>query len=159
MYSLVNKRNGLPVILFILFFSLGVGSLVPEEAPLDRTDPEAVAKFVLAAIQYDDLQALVEVMDKDQSRDFIPFTPQSRSALEAIVKKDKEKLGKKAKITELRQCTALSGKPGVAAQAGKKEDEIYVIILSKEGDIYSYENILTVFKDTYQDLVLIKKVK
>jgi hypothetical protein len=144
-----------------VFFLGTVSLLLAQEtaAPVDRTDPEAVAKYVLKAIVENDLDAILEVMDEDQKQDFLPFNPLNRQALEVITKKDLEKIGKRAKISEIRKCTTLSGKPGVVARAGKKGDEIYVIILSQRGDVYSYENILTLLDKTYKELTFIKKVR
>jgi hypothetical protein len=162
MYEYANKSNGYYAILLISVLFLGTVSLLLAQetaAPLDRTDPEAVAKYILTAIKENDLDAILEVMDKDQKKDFLPFDAQNRQALELIVIKDLEKIGKRAKISELRKCTTLSGKPGVVARAGRKGDEVHVIILSQEGDIYSYENILTLLNKAYKELTFIKKVK
>jgi len=162
MCKYANKSCGFYVIFLMSVFFLGAASwLLAQEAatPLDRTDPEAVAKYVLKAIEENDLDALLEVMDEDQKQDFLPFDALNRQALEVIIKKDLDKIGKKAKISEIRKCTTLSGKPGVVARAGKKGDEVYVIILSQNADMYSYENILTLLDQTYKELMFIKKVK
>ena len=162
MCKYANKSNSFYAIFLMLVFFLGAVSLLLAQetaAPVDRTDPEAVAKYVLDSIKNNDLDAILEVMDEDQKRDFLPFDAQNRQALELIVKKDLEKIGKRAKISEIRKCTTLSGKPGVVARAARQGDEIHVIILSQEGDIYSYENILTLLNKTYKELTFIKKVK
>jgi hypothetical protein len=162
MCKYANKSNSFYAIFLVLVFFLGTASLLLAQetaAPVDRTDPEAVAKYVLTSIKNNDLDAILEVMDEDQKKDFLPFTPLNRQALEIIVKKDLEKIGKRAKISELRKCTTLSGKPGVVARAGRKGDEIYVIILSQKDDTYSYENILTLLDKTYKELTFIKKVR
>lgn len=162
MYEYLNRGNSFYAILLMLVLLLGsVSLLLAQEtaAPVDRTDPEAVAKYVLTAIKKNDLDAILEVMDEDQKKDFLPFDAQNRQALELIVKKDLEKIGKRAKISELRKCTTLSGKPGVVARAGRKGDEVHVIILSQNDDIYSYENILTLLNKAYKELVFIKKVR
>jgi len=162
MCKYVNKSCSFYAIFLMSVFFLGIVPLLLAQetaAPVNRTDPEAVAKYVLNAIQENDLDALLEVMDEDQKKDFLPFDALNRQALEVIVKKDLEKIGKRAKISEIRKCTTLSGKPGVVARAGKKGDEVYVIILSQTGDVYSYENILTLLDETYKELTFIKKVK
>lgn len=162
MCKYVNKSNSFYAILLMLVFFLGTASLLLAQetaAPVDRTDPEAVAKYVLTSIKKNDLDAILDVMDKDQKNDFLPFDAQNRQALGLIVKKDLEKIGKRAKISELRKCTTLSGKPGVVARAGRKGDEVHVIILSLEDDIYSYENILTLLNKAYKELTFIKKVR
>jgi hypothetical protein len=162
MFNYANKGNSFYAIFLMLVFFLGAVSLLLAQetaAPVDRTDPEAVAKYVLTAIKDNDLDAILEVMDEDQKKDFLPFNPLNRQALELIVKKDLKKIGKRAKITELRKCTTLSGKPGVVARAGRKGDEVHVIILSQKDDIYSYENVLTLLYKSYKELTFIKKVR
>jgi hypothetical protein len=143
-------------------FFLGAAFLLPAVAPADsvnRSDPAAVAKYVLNSIQQNNLEALLEVMDKDQKQGYLPLTPENREALAKLVRDDLKKVGKRGRISELRKCTTLSGKPGVVARARKKGDEVYVIILAKENDIYSYENTLTLLKQAYNELIFIKKVQ
>ena len=162
MCKYANRSNSFYAIFLMLVFFLGTAFLLLAQetaAPVDRTDPEVVAKYVLDSIKDNDIDAILEVMDEDQKKDFLPFDAQNRQALELIVKKDLEKIGKRAKISELRKCTTLSGKPGVVARAARQGDEVHVIILSQEGDIYSYENILTLLNKAYKELTFIKKVR
>ena len=125
----------------------------------DRTDPEAVARDLLKAMQENNLDAIFEIMEKDKQKHFSPLTPENRQALETIVKKDMEKIGANAKVTELRKCATLSGKPAIAVKVGTAEDEVYVFILSKEGDIYSFSTTQSLSSRFYNNLELIKKIE
>jgi hypothetical protein len=151
-----NFRRSLYTILLLLVFFIGPVSTLKA---LDQSDPAAVTQYLLQAMQINDLDGILRVMDKDQQQYYLPFTPANRLSLEKVVKKDLEKIGKKAKVKEIRRCTTLSGKPGVAARVGKKGDEVYVVILSQEDNTYSFENVLTLSKDAYKELELVRKVK
>lgn len=142
--------------LFIWVFSLGVVSAL---RAVDRTDPEAVAGHLLKAMQENNLDAVFEIMAEGEKKHFSPLTPENRQALEAMVKKNIEKIGEKAKVAELRKCATLTGKPGIAVKVGTGEGEVHVFILSKEGDNYSFVSFQTLSDRFYNRLVLVKKIE
>jgi hypothetical protein len=133
--------------------------LVSTSWAVDRTDPGAVAGHLLKAMQENNLDAVFEIMAEGEKKHFSPFTPENRQALEAMVKKTMEKIGEKAKVAELRKCATLTGKPGIAVKVGAAEGEVYVFILSKEGDNYSYVSFQTLSDRFYNSLVLVKKLE
>jgi predicted glycosyltransferase len=124
----------------------------------DLTDPVKVANDVLNFIQSDNAEGMLAVMDPDQKQAYLPFTPDKRQEILRVMGKDKEKIGKVKEVTEIRECTTFSGKPGIAAKIREKSSELYVIILSKENNSYYYDNLLTLTPDAYDKLKLIKKI-
>jgi len=124
----------------------------------DLSDPVKVANDVLNFIQSDNAEGMLAVMDPDQKQAFLPFTPDKRQEILRVMGKDKEKIGKVKKISEIRECTTFSGKPGVAAKVRKKGSELYVIVLSKVDNLYYYDNLLTLTPDAYKELKLIQKL-
>ena len=124
----------------------------------DLTDPVKVANDVLNFIQTDNAEGMLAVMDPEQKQAYLPFTPDKRQEILSVFEKDKEKIGKVKEVTEIRECTTFSGKPGVAAKVRQKSSELYVIILSKEDKLYYYDNLLTLTTDAYDKLKLIKKI-
>ena len=61
-------------------------------------------------------------------------------------------------VSEIRECTTFSGKPGIAAKVRQKSGELYVIVLSKVDNLYYYDNLLTLAPEAYNGLKLIKKL-
>lgn len=148
------------VLFWLLWVIVGLvpGSFLAGQG-VDHTDPVKVANFVLTAIYYKDAPSVVQAMDPEQKKLYEPLTVYKRQELERNLEKDKEKIGDTKEVSELRACTTLSGKPGIAAQIRKKGDELYVIILLQEGELYYYDTILTLLPKAYKDLKLIQKVK
>lgn len=145
---------GISVLLMgILVFSLPLMAQEP-----DLTDPVKVANDVLNFIQSDNAEGMLAVMDPDQKQAYLPFTPDKRQEMLRVIGKDKEKVGKVKQISEIRECTTFSGKPGVAAKVRRKSGELYVIILAKINDLYYYDNLLTLTPDAYNNLKPIKKI-
>lgn len=132
-------------------------SLLAAQEP-DLTDPVKVANDVLNFIQSDNAEGMLAVMDPEQKQAYLPFTPDKRQEILRVMEKDKEKVGKVKEVTEIRECTTFSGKPGIAAKIRERSSELYVIILSKENDLYYYDNLLTLTPDAYDKLKLIKKI-
>ena len=124
----------------------------------DLSDPVKVANDVLNFIKSDNADGMLAVLDPDQKQAYLPFTPDKRQELLRVIGKDKEKIGKVKSVSEIRECTTFSGKPGVAAKVRKKGSELYVIILSKIDNLYYYDNLLTLAPDAYNGLKLIKKI-
>ena len=145
---------GISVLLMgILVFS----PLLVAQEP-DLTDPVKVANDVLNFIQSDNAEGMLAVMDPDQKQAYLPFTPDKRQEMLRVIGKDKEKVGKVKKISEIRECTTFSGKPGVAAKVRRKSGELYVIILANIDNLYYYDNLLTLTPDAYNNLKPIKKI-
>ena len=140
------------LIVFLVFSSLLVG-----QEP-DLSDPVKVANDVLNFIRSDNAQGMLAVMDPDQKQAYLPFTPDKRQEILRVIGKDKEKVGKVKTVSEIRECTTFSGKPGVAAKVRKKGGELYVIVLSKVDNLYYYDNLLTLTPDAYKELKLIEKL-
>jgi hypothetical protein len=126
---------------------------------LDRTSPVAVANAFLESLQSKDYTRIISLMAEDQRKEYQSIMDSNPQDIEKIFSKDKKKAGKATRVTELRKMTTFSGKPGIAAKVRKKGREIYVVILSKEGDHYFYENSLTVTSRLYKELVFIEKVR
>jgi hypothetical protein len=137
---------------FLVFSPL----LVAQEP--DLSDPVKVANDVLNFIQSDNADGMLAVMDPEQKQAYLPFTLDKRQEILRVIGKDKEKIGKVKTISEIRECTTFSGKPGIAAKVRKKSGELYVIILSKENNLYYYDNLLTLTPDAYKKLKFIKKI-
>jgi len=137
----------------ILVFS----PLVVAQEP-DLTDPVKVANDVLKFLQSDNAEGILAVMDPEQKQAFLPFTPDKRQEILNMIAKDKEKVGKVKEVTEIRECKTFSGNPGVAAKVREKSGELYVIILSKQDNLYYYDNLLTLTPDAYDKLKPIKKI-
>jgi hypothetical protein len=140
------------LIVILVFSSLLVG-----QEP-DLSDPVKVANDVLNFIQSDNAEGMLAVMDPDQKQAYLPFTPDKRQEILRVIGKDKGKIGKVKTISEIRECTTFSGKPGIAAKVRKKGGELYVIVLSKVDNLYYYDNLLTLTPDAYKELKLIKKI-
>ncbi|UCH93734.1 MAG: hypothetical protein JSV88_26180 [Candidatus Aminicenantes bacterium] len=147
----------------VLFPLLVIGFLGPVSIlvcqDLDRTDPLAVANYALMLVRVGDVDGMLGIMDKDQKKAYVPFTPDKREEMQNAVKEYSEKIGKVTQVSEIRELTTLSGKPGVAAKIGKKSGEVVVIVLSKEDNIYYYDDFLTLTSKAYKQLKLIKKAK
>ena len=140
------------LIVFLVFSSLLVG-----QEP-DLSDPVKVANDVLNFIHSDNAEGILAVMDPDQKQAYLPFTPDKRQEILRVMGKDKEKVGKVKTVSEIRECTTFSGKPGIAAKVRKKGSELYVIVLSKVDNLYYYDNLLTLTPDAYKELKLIEKL-
>jgi hypothetical protein len=148
-------KNSVSGFIMLFLFLLGIPTL---QMAVDQKDPEALANYVLQAIRVNDLDALYNVMDKDKKMAYTPFTPSKRDGLLELVEKDQKKIGKRTKIAELRKCTTISGKQGVAAKVKKKGKEVFVIILAidKNDNLYYYEETLTLSSKLYKELKAFK---
>jgi hypothetical protein len=155
---MLGKQFALFGISVLLMGFLVFSPLLVAQEP-DLSDPVRVANDVLNFIQSDNADGMLAVMDPDQKQAYLPFTPDKRQEILRVIGKDKEKIGKVKEISEIRECTTFSGKPGIAAKVRQKSGELYVIILSKENNLYYYDNLLTLAPDAYKKLKLIKKIK
>jgi hypothetical protein len=144
----------LMVLLFLIAVLVSSPGLKSQEP--DLSDPEKVANDAINFIQNDNAEGMLSIMDPDQKRAYLPFTPDKRQEMIRMINKDKEKIGKVKRVSEIRECTTFSGKPGIAAKVRKKSGELYVIILSKQDNLYYYDNLLTLTPDAYKKLKLIK---
>lgn len=154
---MLGKQFALFGISVLLMGILVFSPLLVAQEP-DLTDPVKVANDVLNFIQSDNAEGMLAVMDPDQKQAYLPFTPDKRQEMLRVIGKDKEKVGKVKKISEIRACTTFSGKPGVAAKVRRKSGELYVIILANIDNLYYYDNLLTLTPDAYNNLKPIKKI-
>ena len=154
---MLGKQFALFGISVLLMGILVFSPLLVAQEP-DLTDPVKVANDVLNFIQSDNADGMLAVMDPDQKQAYLPFTPDKRQEMLRVIGKDKEKIGKVKKVSEIRECTTFSGKPGIAAKVRRKSSELYVIILAKTDNLYYYDNLLTLTPDAYNNLKLIKKI-
>jgi hypothetical protein len=154
---MLGKQFALFKAVVLLMGILVINPLLVGQEP-DLTDPVKVANDVLNFIQSDNADGMLAVMDPDQKQAYLPFTPDKRQEILRVIGKDKEKIRKVKTISEIRECTTFSGKPGIAAKIRQKSGELYVIILSKIDDLYYYDNLLTLTPDAYKKLKLIRKI-
>jgi hypothetical protein len=154
------KKHSICVFVLLILLSgfFGFTSQVMA-AELNRKDPVAVANAFLESLQAKDYTRIISLMPEDQRKEYQEIMDRDPLDIEKIFSKDRKKAGKATRVTELRKMTTFSGRPGIAAKVRKKGREVFVVILSKEGDIYSYENSLSVTSRLYKELVFIQKVK
>ena len=154
----MSKKLMVRLVMSVILTAIsGVAPLLMGQEP-DLSDPVKVANDVLRFIQTDDADGMLAVMDPDQKSAYLPFTPDKRQEMLRMIEKDKEKIGKVKQISEIRACTTFTGKPGIAAKVRKKSDELYVVILSQQDNLYYYDNLLTLTPDAYNKLKLIKEL-
>lgn len=127
--------------------------------PVDRGDAMSLANYALALIRVNDVDGLLEIMDDDLKKDYLPFSPEKRDNFLAQVQKEAEWVGEVLKISEIRECTTPSGKKGIAAKIRKKKKEVFVLMISEKDGIYYYESIHALDVKTYKSLTLIKKAE
>jgi len=154
------KRPGIYLVLLILGVSgfLGINCFLAGQE-MDRSDPVTVANYVLKLILVGDVDGLRAMMHPDQKETYTPFTSERREQLQKQAANDREKIEKVLKISEIRELANFSGKPAVAAKIRKKSSEVYVIVLTKEENLYYYDSFLTLGAKAYKTLKLIKKAK
>lgn len=154
------KRSGVYFVQFVLLLCgfLGFDYFLAAQE-MDRTDPVKVANYVLKLILVGDVDGLLTTMHPNHKETYMPFTPERREQMQQQVANDREKIGKVLEISEIRELTNFSGKPAVAAKVNKKSDEVYVIVLTREGNLYYYDSFLTLGAKAYKKLKLIKKAK
>jgi hypothetical protein len=126
---------------------------------LDQSDPVAVANAFLQALQNGNYTTIVSLMLAEQQQEYQAILQSNPQDMANLFQKDKQKAGKKTRITELRKMKTLSGKDGVAAKVKKEGEDIYVVILAKVDNKYYYENSLTLGEKLYKSLTFIRKVK
>ena len=154
------KRSGICFVLFVLlvctFFDFKYYLAAQE---MDRTNPVTVANYVLKLILVGDVDGLLAMMHPDQKETYTPFTPERREQMQKQVANDREKIEKVFEISEIRELPNFSDKPTVAAKIMKKSAEVYVIVLTREENLYYYDSFLTLGTKAYKKLKLIKKAK
>ena len=154
------KRSGVYFVLFALLVSgfLAFNYFLAAQE-MDRTDPVTVANYVLKLILVGDVDGLLAMMHPDQKVSYTPFTPERREQFQKKVANDREKIEKVFEVSEIRDLANFSDKPAVAAKIMKKSGEVYVIVLTKEENLYYYDSFLTLGAKAYKKLNLIKKAK
>lgn len=154
------KRPGVYFVLFVLLLSgfLDFNYFLAGQET-DRTDPVTVANYVLKLSLVGDVDGMRSMMHPDQKETYTPFTSEKREQLEKQVAYDREKIGKVTEISEIRELANFSGKPAVAAKIRKKSGEVYMIVLTKDQNLYYYDSFLTLGAKAYKKLKLIKKAK
>lgn len=110
---------------------------------VDHTDPIAVANGFLEYLRDNNIEAIVGLMIGRQQEEYQAMMQSNRDDVARIFNNYKKKIGKVTKVSDLRKMTTLSGKPGVAAKVKKKGGEVFVIILSKDGVNFYFENCLS----------------
>jgi hypothetical protein len=154
------KRPGVYFVLFALLICGFPGfNYFLAAQDIDRTDPLRVANYVLKLMLVGDVDGLLTMMHPNQKETYTPFTPERREQFQELVAKDREKIGKVMEISEIRELANFSGKPAVAAKVNKKSDEVYVIVLTREENLYYYDSFITLGAKAYKTLNLIKKAK
>jgi hypothetical protein len=126
---------------------------------IDRSDPVRVANYVIKLIIVGDVDGLREMMHPNQKETYTPFTVERREQLQKQATDEREKIEKVLEISEIRELGNFSGKPAVAAKIRKKSGEIYVIVLTKDENLYYYDSFFTLGAKAYKKLNLIKKAK
>ena len=154
---MLGKQFALFETVVLLMAILVLNPLLVGQEP-DLSDPVKVANDVLNFIKSNNAEGMLAVMDPDQKQAYLPFTPDKRQEILRVIGKDKEKIGRVKTISEIRECTTFSGKPGIAAKVRKKGGELYVIVLSKVDNLYYYDNLLPLTPDAYKELKFIKKI-
>jgi len=155
-----NSYWNVPVLTFVLvIYLVAFSPLAAQGKPVDRTDPVKVANYILNALHADDYGAIISLMEESRKKEFMPLSPDSLAEAKELFRRDKGKLGDIIRISELRELTTFKGKPGVAAKVKKKGDEVFVIILGRDGSSYYFEDNYTLSSDLYKKLKFIKKVK
>ena len=154
------KRPGLYIVLYALLICgfLAFNYFLAAQE-MDRTDPVTVANYVLKLILVGDVDGLLAMMHPDQKVSYTPFTPERREQFQKKVANDREKIEKVFEVSEIRDLANFSDKPAVAAKIMKKSGEVYVIVLTKEENLYYYDSFLTLGAKAYKKLNLIKKAK
>ena len=154
------KQPGTYFVLFALLVCglLGCNDFLAAQ-DMDRTDPGAVANYVLKLILVGDVDGLLDMMHPARKESYTPFTPEKREQMQNQVAQDREKIGKVMEISEIRELENFSGKPAAAARVNKKGDEVYVIVLTREENIYYYDSFFTLGAKAYKALKLIQKAK
>ena len=154
------KQPGAYFVLFALLVCglLGFNDFLAAQ-DMDRTDPGTVANYVLKLILVGDVDGLLDMMRPAQKDSYTPFTPEKREQMQNQVAQDREKIGKVMEISEIREMADFGGKPAVAARVNKKADEVYVIVLTREENIYYYDSFFTLEAKAYKALKLIQKAK
>ena len=154
------KRPGICFVLLILGVCgfLGINYFLAGQE-MDRSDSVTVANYVLKLILVGDVDGLRAMMHTDQKETYTPFTQERREQMQKQAENDREKIGKVLEISEIRELANFSGKPAVAAKIRKKSGEVYVIVLTKDENLYYYDSFLTLGAKAYKKLNLIKKAK
>jgi hypothetical protein len=153
----MSLKNIFSVIVLLFGISVIGASLNGEE--LNRSDPEKVANFILNEILSENYEAVINLMTPEQQKDYLPLTTEKRKEVDKLFSRDKKKIGKIKQVSELRKLTTFRGKDGVAAKIDKRDEEVYVIILSLENNRYYFEDTLNLSSDLYKKLELVKKIK
>ncbi|MGE5343603.1 MAG: hypothetical protein ACM3SY_19210 [Candidatus Omnitrophota bacterium] len=134
------------------------GQLLNGEEP-DRSDPVKVANHVLQSIRSGDYETVINLMNPEQQKEYLPITPENRAEIERIFNRDKKNAGNTKQISELRKVTTVRGKNGIAAKVNKTDDAVFVIILAFEDNKYYFDTTLMLSRSVYNKLEFVKKVK
>lgn len=156
---MVNDRNMLTRSIIRCLVMMMLSSAAIPLFPVDSGNAMSLANYALALIRVNDVDGLLEIMDDDLKKDYLPFTPEKRENFLIQVQKEAQLIGEVLTITEIRACTTPRGKPGVAARIRKKKKEVYVLMISEKDGVYFYESIHTLDVKTYKKLTLIEKAE
>lgn len=126
---------------------------------IDRTDPVKMSNFILDSIKNGRYYQIVQVMNPQKAEEYLPFDEGKLRALESLFSRDQKKIGNTTAVSELRKVNSFVNREGLAAKVNKKGDEVFVILLSKDGDQYYFEDTLTISKELYEKLEFIRKVE
>lgn len=154
------KKPGVYILFFVVVVSaIIVISYYMRAQEMERTDPVTVADYVLKLTMVGDVDGLRGMMHPDKKASYTPFTSEKREQLQQEAASDREKIGKETKISEIREYATTNGKPAAVAKIRKKSGEVYVIVLTREQNIYYYDSFHTLAAKDYKKLTLIKKAK
>lgn len=119
---------------------------------LDRKDPVMVANGIITAIRSDDLDTLVTFFNETNRKKFgVPLSPEQRKKMEKYLVKSKRQIGDVQKVEEAREKSP-DPKPEVVVKIRVDGGEVFVVVLSREGEEYFFEDINSPSTESYEKL-------
>ncbi len=118
-------------------------------------DPRQVANIILKSIHEGDIETIIKYFNSTNKRKFSPLDEKNRTRLKKHFESELKSIGDVVEVEEIRQAPSYVGEGAVVAKIRQVENEIFVVVLTKEGDDYVFEDINSPSVKRYGQLKLL----
>jgi len=147
------------IIIFGLAMSILVGcvSVDKNNKPVfDNKNPEKLCNYILYALHNCDIDGLSKTFNETNKQKFLPLNSKNKKRIRSICAEESRVIKGISKVSELRKGPSFMGAGSIIGKIQTIGNEVFVIVLTREGNTYAFEDINSPSVRMYSRLQLIK---
>ncbi len=135
----------------------GVSPSAAGKTTFNNRDPEALCNYILQALHSCDVEAIAKTFNQANRNKLLPLNEKNRERILSLCREEKSNISGVQEVSELRKGPSFMGEGAVVGKIKVIGSEVIVIVLTKEGDTYGFEDINSPGVESYNSLPLLKK--